>query len=70
MGGQNFFDPMSAYFVPFNVEPPMMGEDGGFASAASETFGFGPETGTPVDIDMMAHMEGRGLHERREDLGR
>jgi hypothetical protein len=70
MGGQNFFDPMSAYFVPFNVEPPMMGEDGGFASTASETFGFGPETGTPVDIDMMAHMEGRGMHERREDLGR
>ncbi|KAF2855070.1 hypothetical protein T440DRAFT_495703 [Plenodomus tracheiphilus IPT5] len=27
----NFFDPMSSYFVPFNVEPPVMGDDGAFA---------------------------------------
>ncbi|OAL01971.1 hypothetical protein IQ06DRAFT_292740 [Phaeosphaeriaceae sp. SRC1lsM3a] len=52
MAHNNFFDPMSSYFVPFNVEPPGMGDDGVFAS--QEAFGFGLGVGgPPVDLDML-----------------
>jgi hypothetical protein len=58
MQGNNFFDPMSSYFVPFNVDPPGMGDDGVFAPQASDAFGFGLGAGTPVDLDML--VGGRG----------
>jgi len=51
-GGTNFFDPMSSYFVPFNVEPPNLGDDGVFAHGGSD-FGFGMGAGTPVDLDVL-----------------
>jgi hypothetical protein len=59
-----FFDPMSSYFVPFNVEPPGMGDDGVFAPQNGDAFGFGLSAGTP-DLEMMAgrgqgHVEGSG----------
>jgi hypothetical protein len=61
-GGNNFFDPMSSYFVPFNVEPPGMGDDGVFATQGNEAFGFGLGVGQgPVDLDMLngVHAGGR-----------
>jgi hypothetical protein len=53
MANNNFFDPMSSYFVPFNVEPPGMGDDGVFATQGNEAFGFGLGVGGPVDLDML-----------------
>ncbi|KAH7073518.1 fungal-specific transcription factor domain-containing protein [Paraphoma chrysanthemicola] len=53
-GSNNFFDPMSSYFVPFNVDPPGMADDGVFATGAADAFGFGLGAGTPVDLDMLA----------------
>ncbi|KAF1917983.1 fungal-specific transcription factor domain-containing protein [Ampelomyces quisqualis] len=43
VANNHFFDPMSSYFVPFNVEPPGMGDDGVFAtpSQGGAAFGFG-----------------------------
>ncbi|KAF1844749.1 uncharacterized protein K460DRAFT_365708 [Cucurbitaria berberidis CBS 394.84] len=60
MANNNFFDPMSSYFVPFNVEPPTMGDDGAFAQANAEAYGFALGAGTPVDLDMM-HGHGGGV---------
>ncbi|KAJ4289680.1 hypothetical protein N0V90_011009 [Kalmusia sp. IMI 367209] len=46
-----FFDPTSAgWFLPFNVEPPVLGDDGGMFSG--EAFNFGLGVGTPVDLGM------------------
>jgi len=59
MTNNNFFDPMSSYFVPFNVDPPSMGDDGIFTHQATDTFGFGLGAGTPVDLDLLA---GTGQH--------
>ncbi|KAL5114219.1 hypothetical protein ACEQ8H_007921 [Pleosporales sp. CAS-2024a] len=57
-GGNQFFDPMSSYFVPFNVEPPAMGGDGVFAAANEAfAFGLGMGGGPPVDLDLL---DGRG----------
>lgn len=53
-----FFDPMSSYFVPFNVEPPNMGDDGVFAPQPADAFGFGLGAGTPVDLDLLASAGG------------
>lgn len=52
-GSNQFFDPMSSYFVPFNVDPPPMGDDGAFAQASAEAYGFALGAGTPVDLDLM-----------------
>ncbi|KAJ4320885.1 hypothetical protein N0V94_003184 [Neodidymelliopsis sp. IMI 364377] len=67
MGGSNFFDPMSSYFVPFNVEPPnMMGGDDGVFSNQSGDYGFGLGQGQNVDLNMLdgvqigARMQRRG----------
>lgn len=52
----NFFDPMSSYFVPFNVDPPPqhnLGDDGVFAGQGPEAYGFALGAGTPVDLDLM-----------------
>jgi hypothetical protein len=54
----NFFDPMSSYFVPFNVEPPGLGDDGVFAP--TQEFGFGLGVGGPVDLDMLNGRVGGG----------
>jgi hypothetical protein len=60
MANNNFFDPMSSYFVPFNVEPPTLGDDGAFAQANAEAYGFALGAGTPVDLDLI-HGGGGGL---------
>ncbi|KAL1795840.1 hypothetical protein ACET3X_006064 [Alternaria dauci] len=74
----NFFDPMSSYFVPFNVEPPLqhgLGDDGIFAGQGAEAYGFALGAGTPVDLDMM-HGDGGSRMNRgsisggRPSLGR
>ncbi|KAL1601494.1 hypothetical protein SLS60_006409 [Paraconiothyrium brasiliense] len=52
--GNGFFDPGNAgWFVPFNVEPPVIGDDGGMFSA--EAFNFGLGVGTPVDLGINGH---------------
>lgn len=48
----NFFDPMSSYFVPFNMEPPVLGDDGAFAPG-TEQYGFALGAGARVDLDLM-----------------
>lgn len=60
MANNNFFDPMSSYFVPFNVEPPGLGDDGVFAP--TQEFGFGLGVGGPVDLDMLNGRVGAGAH--------
>ena len=64
MGNNNFFDPMSSYFVPFNVDPPnMMGGrgDGVFESQSGADYGFGLGQGQNVDLDMLdAGVDGIG----------
>ncbi|EAT90909.1 hypothetical protein HBH56_174720 [Parastagonospora nodorum] len=65
--GNQFFDPMSSYFVPFNVDPPGMGDDGVFSAQGNEGFGFGLGMGTgPVDLDMLngVGQRGRGMPRR------
>jgi hypothetical protein len=63
----NFFDPMNGYFVPFNVEPPNMGDDGVFAPQGGDAFGFGLGAGAPVDLDMLA---GAGMRQgHRQSVG-
>ncbi|KAF2676273.1 zinc finger transcription factor 1 [Lentithecium fluviatile CBS 122367] len=58
MGGNGFFDPSNAgWFLPFNVEPPVLGDDGGMFSA--EAFNFGLGVGTPVDLGMDGGIDGR-----------
>ena len=40
-GGNGFFsDPSTAWFLPFNMEPPTLGDDGGVFTAG-EGFNFG-----------------------------
>lgn len=54
IGGNGFFDPSNAgWFLPFNVEPPTLGDDGGMFSA--DAFNFGLGVGTPVDLGMNGH---------------
>ena len=71
MTNNNFFDPMSSYFVPFNVEPPTMGDDGAFAQANAEAYGFALGAGTPVDLDLMhgGGGVGGGVRGHRQSVG-
>ncbi|KAF2243397.1 hypothetical protein BU26DRAFT_534319 [Trematosphaeria pertusa] len=49
LSGNGFFDPGNAgWFLPFNVEPPTLGDDGGIFGA--EAFNFGLGVGTSVDL--------------------
>jgi hypothetical protein len=68
-GNNNFFDPMSAYFVPFNVDPPNMmggGRDGAFESQSGADYGFGLGQGPNVDLNMLdAGVEGIGQGQSR-----
>ncbi|KAF2878240.1 fungal-specific transcription factor domain-containing protein [Massariosphaeria phaeospora] len=41
MGGSGFFDPSNAWFLPFNMEPPTLGDDGVFGGAGQAPFDFG-----------------------------
>lgn len=76
MSGNNFFDPMSSYFVPFNVDPPNtmgVGGDGVFGSQDAD-YGFGMGQGTSVDLNMMnAGVEsigqGGSVQSRGEGMG-
>ncbi|KAH7392994.1 fungal-specific transcription factor domain-containing protein [Pyrenochaeta sp. MPI-SDFR-AT-0127] len=75
MANNNFFDPMSSYFVPFNMEPPTMGDDGAFAQASAEAYGFALGAGTPVDLDLMhgggmGHRQSVGGGQGRPRMGR
>lgn len=56
----SFLDPMSAYFVPFNVDPPTLADADVFGSGASETFGFNLGAGERVDIDLVNRGGGGG----------
>lgn len=50
----NFFDPGNAgWFLPFNVEPPVLGDDGGMFNA--DAFNFGLGGGTPVGLGLNGH---------------
>jgi hypothetical protein len=65
-GGSNFFDPMSSYFVPFNVEPPnMMGGDDGVFSNQSMDYGFGLGQGQNVDLNMLDGVQVGARTQRR-----
>jgi hypothetical protein len=68
-GNNNIFDPMSAYFVPFNVDPPNMmsgGCDGAFESQSGADYGFGLGQGPNVDLNMLdAGVEGLGQGQSR-----
>ena len=71
-----FFDPMSSYFVPFNVAPPLFPHDNStsdpVAAAAAaaafahvphpEPYGFTLGAGTPVDLDLL-HGTSAGGHD-------
>ncbi|RAR08871.1 zinc finger transcription factor 1 [Stemphylium lycopersici] len=64
----NFFDPMSSYFVPFNVDPPPqhnLGDDGVFAGQGAEAYGFALGAGTPVDLDLMHGVGNGGMGRHR-----
>ncbi|KAF2655710.1 hypothetical protein K491DRAFT_411253 [Lophiostoma macrostomum CBS 122681] len=54
MGGGAFYDTSNAWFLPFNMEPPTLGDDGG-AFGGAEAFNFGLGAGTPVDLGMNGH---------------
>lgn len=76
MNSNNFFDPMSAYFTPFNVDPPSMmggGGDGVFESQNGADYGFGLGQGPNVDLNMLdAGVDGigpGGSVQRREGMG-
>lgn len=43
-----FMDPSNAWFLPFNMEPPTLGDDGGVFGG--DAFNFGLPAGTPVDL--------------------
>ncbi|KAL6708348.1 hypothetical protein ACN47E_003272 [Coniothyrium glycines] len=68
MPNNNFFDPMSSYFVPFNVDPPTMSDDGAFAQANAEAYGFALGAGTPVDLDLMHGIPGRTQQGHRQSI--
>jgi hypothetical protein len=59
MGGNGFYDPSNAWFLPFNVEPPTMGDDG-FGQA--EAWNFGLNTGQQVDM-LEAHHRASVSHQ-------
>lgn len=67
-GGNGFFDPGNAWFLPFNVEPPTMGDDG---FGQGDAWNFGLHTGQQVDM-MEAHHRAsvghQGGHHRMEGL--
>lgn len=72
MGSNSFFDPMSSYFVPFNVDPPnMMGtrDDGVFSNQSSADYGFGLGTGQNVDLDLIDHDGGGESGRGRKGTG-
>jgi len=49
--GTGFMDASNAgWFLPFNVEPPVLGDDGGLFGA--DAFNFGLGLGTPVELTM------------------
>ena len=69
----NFFDPLSRYFVPFKVEPPpqhSLGDDGVFSGQGAEAYGFALGAGTPVDLDMMHGGGGPRMHRGSVSGGR
>ncbi|KAF2129160.1 hypothetical protein P153DRAFT_397333 [Dothidotthia symphoricarpi CBS 119687] len=66
----NFFDPMSAYFVPFNVDPPTLPDADVFGGGASEAFGFSLGAGESVDIDMVSGGSRAGGLRRQDEEGR
>ena len=61
LGNNNFFDPMSSYFVPFNVDPPEMmngGSDGAFENQSGADYGFGLGQGQNVDLNILDGVQG------------
>jgi len=64
-GGNGFFDPSNAWFLPFNMEPPTLGDDGGVfgGGAAGEAYNFGLGTGANVELG------GGGMQGQRACVG-
>ncbi|PSN68101.1 zinc finger transcription factor 1, partial [Corynespora cassiicola Philippines] len=55
--GNGFFDPSSAWFMPFNMEPPTLVDDGGMFAHQGFDFGLGHVGGgAPVDLGMNGHV--------------
>ncbi|ORY17946.1 zinc finger transcription factor 1 [Clohesyomyces aquaticus] len=52
LGGNGYFsDPSTAWFLPFNMEPPTLADDGGvFGGGGDAAFGFGLGPGQHVDL--------------------
>ncbi|KAF2710965.1 hypothetical protein K504DRAFT_480991 [Pleomassaria siparia CBS 279.74] len=63
MGNNGFLDPSNAWFLPFNMEPPRLGDDGGVFGGA-EAYTFGLNTGQQVDM-----MNGHGHHHAHHRAG-
>ncbi|KAF2280520.1 uncharacterized protein EI97DRAFT_447996 [Westerdykella ornata] len=55
--GTHLYDAGNAWFLPFNMEPPILGDDGAFATtgvgAGIEAFNFGLGGGAGVDLDVL-----------------
>ena len=56
MGGHPFFDPGNAWFLPFNVEPPTLADDGAIFGGG-DAYNFGLNTGQHLDM-MNGHHPG------------
>ena len=73
-GGSGFFDPSNAgWFLPFNVEPPVLGDDGGMFSPEAFNFGLGGGAGNGMGLnglqgEMHRGSVGRGHGRGREGL--
>ncbi|KAF2743006.1 hypothetical protein M011DRAFT_471726 [Sporormia fimetaria CBS 119925] len=63
-GGGGFYDASSAWFMPFNMEPPVLGDDGGaFASGgAAEGYNFGLGPANVMEVGGMAGLNGHHGH--------
>lgn len=65
-----FYDASNAWFLPFNMEPPVLGDDGAFGGQAAAEYNFG--LGTPAPMDLAAlngHGGGHGQGGHRQSVG-
>jgi hypothetical protein len=64
MGSTGLFDPGNAWFLPFNVEPPLVGDEGGaFAGSGLEAYNFG--LGGGVEMGEVGATDGLGRGQGR-----
>jgi hypothetical protein len=66
IGGANgFYDTSNAWFLPFNMEPPVLGDDGGTFGGGGEAYNFGLGPPTPMDLGLNGHAP----HVHRQSVG-